>query len=343
MRFASWRLLLASAVLCTFPVYANAEEKPEAPVPKLYRVKPNTVPMSRGASVTLLGDDFDLSGTQPVQVLIDGKPCTEVTVRSSRRITAAVPPSRGAGPVDVEVRQGVLQRVVLRDGLCYDDGKITAARWYRIRARLDSAWELLEQGGTIMLILVLLSVLGVAWAIHCAFVLRAGQVMPRKFLEKLSGHMSRGEVPQAIDACQSDGSVFARVALAALRKSGDEPRKIRETAQAAGSREGSHLLQKISYLSNIGVISPMLGLLGTVVGMIIAFNAIELGEAGPRHIEFAGAINKAMITTAAGLVIGIPAMACFYFFRGRLLRLMTEMEQVAEEMAEAVAVAGEEE
>jgi len=306
------------------------------------RIEPNTAPTAGGTRFILVGSGFDTSGDRPVKVFVGGKRCSDVTVHSSWRLSAVVPPSDKAGAVDVGVRSGddgPLAR--LKQGLCYDDGSSWLARWYRIKGRAGGIWLLMEQGGSIMFVLTILSILGGAWVIHCALVIRQSQIMPKGFLDRLSGHLSRSEIQEAIDACQREEAVFGRIAVAALRKSGEPPQKIREVAQAAGSREASHLSQKISYLSNLGVISPLLGLLGTVLGMILAFRAIGFGMEEAQHIVLAQAIFKAMTTTAGGLVVGIPAMACFYYFRGKLLRIVTEMEQVAEEVADAVAAAGE--
>ncbi len=73
--------------------------------------------------------------------------------------------------------------------------------------------------------------------------------------------------------------------------------------------------------------------------MVLAFKTIGIGDVGGKHIALAAAIYMALITTVAGLTIGIPAMACFYYFRGKLLRIVTELEQATEEIADAVAAA----
>ena len=134
--------------------------------------------------------------------------------------------------------------------------------------------------------------------------------------------------------------MFSRVILGGLRRVHEPAEKVRDAITASGSREAAHLHQKISYLANIGTISPMLGLLGTVFGMIMAFNLISTGE--PRPYLLAAAIAKAMVTTAAGLVIGIPALAVYFYLRGRLLRLVTHMEVVADEVSETIIEKAEE-
>jgi len=337
------RLRVACGCLLICAGAAAAQEVDATRPPTLERIDPNTAPVSGGVEITIYGSGFDASEPTTTAVSLGGTPCTDVTVRwRGTKVIARVPKSRTPGPVNVEVRNGDGPPAVLEDALCYDDGRFwSTATWYRITARAEAVWLLLEQGGSIMFLLALLSIFVLAWAIHCAFVVRPSQIMPKAFLDKLSGQIARREIQEAVDSCQKDGCVFSRVALAALRKAGSAPHKVREAGQAAGSREASHLFQKISYLSNVGVISPMLGLLGTVVGMLMAFRI--LGEEGTTYMSLAGAIYKALGTTAAGLTIGIPAMACYYYFRGKLLRTTTDMEQVTEELSEALSVGGDEE
>ncbi|MFO7900378.1 MAG: MotA/TolQ/ExbB proton channel family protein [Planctomycetota bacterium] len=320
---------------------AFAAESAE-PAPVIRSVEPAVVSRAGRTRITILGAHFDTGLPSPARVEVGGEPCSEIDVNwQGTQIRAVVPPSRAGGAVPVKVINEDGQSATLEDAVYYDDGRFWARTWFVTRSRARSVWELLEKGGLIMALLGLLSVFAVAWAIHCALVVRSSRIMPQEFLDRLSGQIARREIQQAIDACQRERSVFSRVALAALRKAGEAPHKIREASQAAGSREASHLFQKISYLSNIGVISPMLGLLGTVMGMLMAFKA--MGEEGGRSMALAAAIYKALGTTAVGLTIGIPAMACFYYFRGKLLQATTDMEQVAEELSDALAPGEEQE
>jgi len=139
-------------------------------------------------------------------------------------------------------------------------------------------------------------------------------------------------------ACRRSNSAFGRVILGGLKKASESAERIHDAIVAAGSREAAHLMQKIRYLANIGVISPMLGLLGTVLGLVMAFDVIASGDV--RHYLLAAALAKAMITTVAGLLIGIPAMALYYYLRARLLRLTTEMEEAADGLAQGIAEKG---
>lgn len=304
--------------------------------PLIRSVEPVIVSRDGDSRITILGANFETGAPPDIRVEVGGEPCTEVDVNwQGTRILALVPPSRAGGPVPVRVVNSDGQSVTVEDAVYYEDGRFWSRNWFLLGIRAKGVWELMRQGGLIMAFLGVLSIFAVAWAIHCGITIRTKRIMPREFLDRLSGHIARREVQEAITACQQENVVFSRVALAALRKAGEPPHKIRDASQAAGSREASHLFQKINYLSNIGVISPMLGLLGTVMGMLMAFRA--MGEEGGRSMALAAAIYRALGTTAVGLTIGIPAMACFYYFRGKLLQATTDMEQVAEELSEALA------
>jgi biopolymer transport protein ExbB len=100
----------------------------------------------------------------------------------------------------------------------------------------------------------------------------------------------------------------------------------REIAQTEGMRITSSMNRQISYLADIGAIAPMLGLLGTVLGMIQSFSVVANDMAATRPMMLADGVAEALVTTAAGLVIGIPAMAAYAFFRGRVQSLTSDLE-----------------
>jgi biopolymer transport protein ExbB len=98
-------------------------------------------------------------------------------------------------------------------------------------------------------------------------------------------------------------------------------------AEAEGSRQAGLLSSRISYLADIGSIAPMVGLLGTVLGMIESFMQISGGDVqGVRHMELSKGVSEALITTAAGLMIGIPALVFYSIFRGRVQKYIAELE-----------------
>ena len=113
----------------------------------------------------------------------------------------------------------------------------------------------------------------------------------------------------------------------------------REIAETEGTRQAAALNQRITYLADIGTIAPMLGLFGTVLGMIKSFSVVASDIVASRPIMLAEGVSEALVTTATGLVIGIPAMAAYAFFRGRVQSLIAELEAASTQLIALMAVA----
>jgi biopolymer transport protein ExbB len=111
---------------------------------------------------------------------------------------------------------------------------------------------------------------------------------------------------------------------------------IQEAMESEGERGAAALWQKISYLNNIGVIAPLLGLLGTVLGMMQAFGSIALDDAQVKTLKMAYAVAQAMITTAAGLMLAIPALVVYFYLRGRVTKIIAQVEAQSAELVEAL-------
>ncbi len=107
--------------------------------------------------------------------------------------------------------------------------------------------------------------------------------------------------------------------------------------ESEGERGAAELWQRISYLNNIATIAPLLGLLGTVWGMMRAFSAIALDTAQVKGITMAYSVSQAMITTAAGLLLAIPTMAVYFYLRGRVVRIVADIESRASEFIELLS------
>jgi len=197
--------------------------------------------------------------------------------------------------------------------------------------------DFFEAGGQIMWVLLLLSVLTVGTAAYLAAVLRESTVAPTAQAEELLDLLRKGEADAAAGLVTAGGNPLARIARAGFRRAESGSKEIGRAVEAAGRREAAHFRTIVSYLSDVGVIAPMLGLLGTVIGMIQAFGSIAGEEI--RVVPLAAAIMKAMVTTAFGLMVGIIAMALYYFFRGRLGAVAAELETTSEEIASLIALA----
>jgi biopolymer transport protein ExbB len=136
-----------------------------------------------------------------------------------------------------------------------------------------------------------------------------------------------------MECCDEQPVAMARVLKAGLMRHEAGTEEIKKALEAAGQVEAGNLGSNVRGLGVVATLAPMLGFLGTVTGMIKAFNAIAAaGTSNPSLV--ASGISEALLTTAAGLVLGIPSLALYHFFRGRVDRFLTEMEGVALELVE---------
>jgi biopolymer transport protein ExbB len=185
--------------------------------------------------------------------------------------------------------------------------------------------------------IALCSLLVVAIAIERCLALRQRRIMPPRWLEQVRRHVYRGDIRAVLDSCDGQPVMLARILRAGLSRYGEGMAEVEKTLESVGQLEAGHLSQNVRGLGMIASLAPMLGFLGTVTGMIKAFNAIAAaGTSNPGLV--ASGISEALLTTAAGLVIGIPAWVLFNVLRGRAERLTTAMEAVTLELFEELSV-----
>jgi len=347
---SSWlaAALLAAAVSAGFVGAGRAEGGAAPgraePVERLQivYVEPTAPAAGKETWVVVYGHGFSEDEAN-VQVFVNDLKALEVRVPAPERLKARLPAETTPGAASVTVKNPNGDTATLENAL-YLRPKEGGWRFGAMMAGLRHDWrvciEWFRLGGPVMWPLLAISFFGLAWMVHCLLVLRQSQILPPKLIEALGGQLTRGDFKGAAGTCEKSGSVFSRVVLAGLRKGAEAPEKVRDAVAGAGSREVARMNQKIGYLANIGTIAPMLGLLGTVTGMVMGFNVIASGEV--RHYLLAAAIAQALITTVVGLCIGIPAMVVYYYLRSKLLRLTTHMELAADEAAAKIIEKGEE-
>lgn len=191
--------------------------------------------------------------------------------------------------------------------------------------------QIVETGGWLMYVLGAMSVAGVALVIYFLYVLRREQVLPRQFLEQVRGQIREGRLVEASHACRTDSSAVASILGAALeyvvRSNKPDAGLLREIVEGEGGRQATIIQNQTMYLLDIAVIAPMVGLLGTVMGMLTAFNTVALDLAKAKPMLLAQGVSQALITTVAGLLVAIPAMMAYAYFRGRTSRLISDMEK----------------
>lgn len=191
--------------------------------------------------------------------------------------------------------------------------------------------ELFDKGGLIMWPLLVLSMLAVFVIFLCLINTRQGAVLPEKLVDKSEAYIKKRDFKAMTLVCGESDSCFGRVMFVVgefiQRNPNADLDEIREIAATEGARQAGWLTRQISWLSDIGALSPMLGLLGTVVGMMKTFFEISNGNfEGVKQMQMAGGVAEALITTAGGLIVGIPAMLCYAWFRSRIHKRIADME-----------------
>ncbi|TWU00306.1 Biopolymer transport protein ExbB [Botrimarina colliarenosi] len=157
-------------------------------------------------------------------------------------------------------------------------------------------------------------------------------IAPPDLIEAFEAHLDAKQFSEAYELANSDESFLGKVLAAGLGKlsgGGDYPHAI-EAMQEVGEEENMKLDHRLSYMALIGTISPMVGLLGTVQGMIASFNVIATSPTTPKPSELAQGISTALFTTLIGLAIAIPAIAAYNLLRNRVARLVLEVGILSE-------------
>lgn len=197
---------------------------------------------------------------------------------------------------------------------------------------LTTLGELLVDGGVLMIPIGLASVLTLGLAIERLYALRRGHILPAGLWRDVQGALAGGNVPGARELVSGRGSALARMLSAGLERWEDGRSELAMALEEAGQREVDELHLHLPALQGIASIAPLLGLLGTVVGMIQAFYTIAKERIVGNPELFAEPIGMALVTTAAGLTVAIPALVLYYWFRGRIRRLANSLDDIAREV-----------
>jgi biopolymer transport protein ExbB len=196
-------------------------------------------------------------------------------------------------------------------------------------------WELVRAGGPFMAPIILCSIVAVGILLERLWTLQRKRVLPEELIKRVSQLAESGQVnPKVIEALEKN-SPLGRVMAAALANR-DRGRDIMmERVQDTGRHVVHELERFLNSLGTIASISPLLGLLGTVAGIINAFNAIMLGGMGDPRMLAAG-ISQALITTAGGLAVAIPSFIAYRYLRGKVERIVIDMEKIAVAFADSL-------
>ncbi len=191
--------------------------------------------------------------------------------------------------------------------------------------------DLFLKGGLVMWPILLCSLITVAVIIEKYIVLSRSNVDPKQLMMKIRSALSRNDVVSAVDACTKVKAPVANIMKHGVINYKYGHQAVKEAIELAGKEEIFHLERRLSVLANMAGVAPMLGFLGTVTGMIAVFHTIEQLGGNVNPSILAGGIWEAMLTTAFGLLVGIPALYFYNYFVAKVNRFVFEIENSAEE------------
>jgi biopolymer transport protein ExbB len=193
--------------------------------------------------------------------------------------------------------------------------------------------EMMDYGGWLMYVLGAMSFAALALVIYLFAVLRASQVVPPVLRRELIDKLKSGSDDDARRAAEFRSCALSAVVLAVmdyLREIPDaDPMMLKDVAQGEGVRQADAIQGQTEYLLDIATIAPMVGLLGTVTGMVTAFGAVAHDIASAKPVVLAAGVSQALITTVAGLIIGIPSMMFYAYFRRKASKLISYLESAS--------------
>jgi biopolymer transport protein ExbB len=205
-----------------------------------------------------------------------------------------------------------------------------------------SLLQTFHDGGPLMYPIAVCSFVLVIFICERIISLRRGQVIPRPFVTRIFEQIREGQLDRetAIELCEKNGSPVALVLAGGFKKWGRTAVEVEQAVLDAGERVTNHLRKYLRLFNGISQVAPLLGLLGTVMGMISSFNAISASqETGQREMMAAG-IAEALITTAAGMLVAIPALLAYLHLVSRVDQLVTEIDSHGQKLVEMISADG---
>jgi biopolymer transport protein ExbB len=199
--------------------------------------------------------------------------------------------------------------------------------------------QVIHDGGPLMLPIGVCSFLLLVFVFERAVSLRRSRVIPGPFVRRFLEQLRENQLDQktALELCQQNSSPISEVFAAGVKKWGRPSVEVEQAILDAGERVTSRLRKYLRLFNGISTISPMLGLLGTVCGMISSFNALaKLSDVGRAELLAQG-IGEALLSTAAGLCVAIPALVAYWFFVGRVDQLVLRIDSLGQEVVDLIA------
>jgi biopolymer transport protein ExbB len=199
--------------------------------------------------------------------------------------------------------------------------------------------QIIKDAGPLMYAILLCSFLLVAFFLERTLSLRRSRVIPKPFVTRFLEQLHDGQLDrqQALTLCEENGSPVAQVFAGAVRKWGRPSVEVEQGVIDAGERATNGLRQYLRIFYGVATVGPLLGLMGTVLGMIESFNAIAASDALGRTAMLASGIAKALLNTAGGLAVAIPGSILYVFFISRIDRLVMDIDKEAQEVIHTIS------
>ena len=199
--------------------------------------------------------------------------------------------------------------------------------------------KIVHDAGPLMYAILVCSFLLVAFLLERTVNLRRRRVIPKPFVTRFLQQLREGQLDreQALELCESNGSPVAEVFAGAVRKWGRPGGEVEQGGIDAGERVTNGLRRYLRVFYGVATVGPLLGLMGTVLGMIQTFNVIATADALGRAELLAGGLAKALLNTAGGLAVAIPASILYVFFVSRVDQLVIEIDKLAQEVVNVIS------
>ena len=183
--------------------------------------------------------------------------------------------------------------------------------------------------------IILCSIIALGVFLERLWLLRRSRIIPKDFVLSVEDLLKKQKISDAMFLCQGDNSSIARIFFAGLKNASRGMWLVKEAIEDRGGREAVSLSKHVGILSTIANLTPLLGLLGTVSGMIKTFNVISVQGVG-NPAPLAGGIAEALITTASGLCVAIPTLVCYRILKDKADSLIFEMEENSIRLVEII-------
>lgn len=202
-----------------------------------------------------------------------------------------------------------------------------------------SLLDVLVAGGPLMLPIVLSSFILLLVVFERTVTLRRNRIVPRLFAERFLLQISEGALDrdEALERCQDDGSQMSAVFAAAVRKWGKPAVEVEQAVIDEGERAANYMRRYLRVINGVSTVCPLFGLLGTVWGIMQSFEVIAGGSAMGKAELLAGGIGTALVSTAGGLTVAIPALVLYLYFAGRVDSLVTELDRCGQELVNLIS------